>query len=140
MINEGSGNLLGGVHSADLIIRSYDFERIEALQAAGDWDAAGEPIAADAVQLQNAGAEIIVLCTNTMHKVADHMIAAIDIEFIHLADATAAAVMDASIDLIGLLGIQYTMEPDFYRGSLERSGLRVTVPPSLTELACLPTR
>jgi aspartate racemase len=81
------------------------------------------------VQLQNAGAEIIVLCTNTMHKVADHMIAAIDIEFIHLADATAAAVMDASIDQIGLLGIQYTMEPDFYRGRLERPGLRVTVPP-----------
>jgi aspartate racemase len=128
MINEGVRERLGGVHSADLIIRSYDFARIEALQAAGDWSAAGDLLAADAVHLQNAGADIIVLCTNTMHIVADHITAAVDVEFIHLADATATAVVDASLDRIGLLGTRYTMEAEFYRGRLEAGGLEVIVP------------
>ena len=125
---------LGGTASADLVIRSYNFAEIEALQAADDWDAAGRLLAADARMLQDAGAEIIVLCTNTMHRVADAIEAAIDVEFIHLADATAAAVVDAGIETVALLGTRYTMEQDFYRGRLERHGLTVMVPvePDLT--------
>ena len=115
MINEGVRERLGGVHSADLIVRSYDFAEIEALQEAGDWDAAGRLLAADAALLEIAGAEIIVLCTNTMHVVAPAIEAAVSCEFLHLADTTARAVVDAGISKIGLLGTRYTMEQDFYR-------------------------
>ena len=128
IINEGVRARLGGIHSADLIIRSYDFARIEALQAAGHWDAAGDLLAADAVLLQHAGAEIIVLCTNTMHLLADRIEAAIEVEFLHLADATAGAVRAAGVQRVALLGTRYTMEHDFYRGRLERHGLEVIVP------------
>lgn len=128
LINEGVRARLGGTHSADLIIRSYDFARIEALQAAGDWQAAGDLLAADARMLQEAGAEIIVLCTNTMHRVADRIEAAIDVEFLHLADATARAVCAAGAQRVALLGTRYTMEQQFYRGRLEHHGLDVLVP------------
>jgi aspartate racemase len=128
IINEGVRARLGGTHSADLIIRSYDFARIEALQAAGDWETAGALLAADARMLQEAGAGIIVLCTNTMHLLADRIEAAIDVEFVHLADATAAAVQAAGVQTVALLGTRYTMEQDFYRGRLERHGLDVIVP------------
>ncbi|MEM7095050.1 MAG: aspartate/glutamate racemase family protein [Actinomycetota bacterium] len=128
MINEGVRSALGGVHSADLLIRSYDFAEIEALQEAGDWDEAGRRLAEDAVHLQNAGAEIIVLCTNTMHVVAPAIEAAISIDFLHLADTTADAVVDAGISTIALLGTRYTMEQDFYRGRLEARGLTVLIP------------
>ena len=128
LINEGVRSRLGGTHSADLIIRSYDFARIEALQAVGDWQAAGDLLAADARMLQEAGAEIIVLCTNTMHLVADRIEAAIDVEFLHLADATARAVQAAGVRRVALLGTRYTMEHEFYRGRLERFGLEVLVP------------
>lgn len=128
MINEGVRARLGGVHSADLVIRSYDFAEIEALQAAGDWDEAGRRLAQDAVHLENAGAEIIVLCTNTMHVVASHIEAAISGEFLHLADTTADAVVAAGVATVALLGTRYTMEQDFYRGRLEAKGLEVVVP------------
>jgi len=128
LINEGVRHRLGGTHSADLIIRSYDFARIEALQAAGQWTVAGDLLAADARLLQDAGAEVIVLCTNTMHMVADRIEAAIDVEFLHLADATALAVQAAGVRRIALLGTRYTMEHDFYRSRLERHGLDVIVP------------
>lgn len=128
MINEGVRDRLGGTHSADLIIRSYDFAAIEALQEAGDWDAAGTLLAADACVLQSAGAEIIVLCTNTMHVVAPMIEAAIDVQFLHLADTTAAAVLDAGVKVVALLGTRYTMEQDFYRGRLVGHGLEVVVP------------
>jgi aspartate racemase len=128
IINEGVRAHLGGTHSADLIIRSYDFARIEALQAAGDWDTAGALLASDARMLEEAGAEVIVLCTNTMHLLADRIEAAIDVEFVHLADATAAAVQAANVRTVALLGTRYTMEQDFYRGRLERHGLDVIVP------------
>lgn len=128
IINEGVRARLGGTHSADLIIRSYDFARIEALQEAGDWQAAGDLLASDAVRLQGAGAEIIVLCTNTMHRLADRIESAIDAEFLHIADATAAAVRAAGVDRVALLGTRYTMEHDFYRGRLERHGVEVVVP------------
>lgn len=119
---------LGGTHSADLIVRSYDFAAIEALQAAGEWDEAAALLASDAAMLERAGAECIVLCTNTMHVVADQIEAAIGVPFLHLADATAAAVAAAGISTVALLGTRYTMEQDFYRARLESHGLTVVVP------------
>ena len=121
---------LGPSHSASMLVRSYDFAEIEALQAAGDWEGAGRLLAADARALQDAGAGLVILCTNTMHRVADAIEAAIDVPFLHIADATAAAVRAAGIRRVGLLGTRYTMEGAFYRGRLEkRHGLDVIVPP-----------
>jgi len=128
LINTAVRERLGGVHSADLIIRSYDFARIEALQSAGDWDAAGELLAADARMLEGAGAELIVLCTNTMHRVAEAIEEAVSVPFLHLADATANAIKAQGLDTVGLLGTRFTMEEDFYRGRLESHGLSVVVP------------
>lgn len=128
MINEGVRARLGGTHSADLVIRSYDFAAIEALQQAGRWDDAGRLLAADARKLQDAGAELIVLCTNTMHVCAPMVEAAVDVSFLHIADATARAVLEAGVATVALLGTRYTMEQDFYRARLEQHGLRVSVP------------
>lgn len=128
LINEGVRARLGGTHSADLVIRSYDFARIEALQTAGEWDAAGDLLAADAVMLERAGAEIIVLCTNTMHRIAHRIEDAIVGEFLHLGDATARAVRAAGVERVALLGTRYTMEHDFYRSRLASHGLDVMVP------------
>jgi aspartate racemase len=128
IINTEVRKRLGGVHSADLLIRSYDFEAIEQLQARDDWEAAGNLLATDARRLQDAGADLIVLCTNTMHIVADEIEAAIDVPFIHLADTTATAVKAAGVEKVALLGTRFTMEKDFYRGRLESHGLEVIVP------------
>ena len=128
MINEGVRARLGGTHSADLIIRSYDFAAIEALQEADRWDEAGALLAGDARRLQDAGAELVVLCTNTMHVCAPAIEAAIDVPFLHLADATARAVLAAGVRTVALLGTRYTMERDFYRGRLAGHGLDVLVP------------
>ena len=128
MINQGVRAELGGVASADLLIRSYDFARIEALQAEGDWDEAGKLLAADARRLEEAGAELIALCTNTMHRVAPAIEDAITVPFVHLADTTADAVEAADLTTVALLGTRYTMEQDFYRGRLEARGLEVLVP------------
>jgi len=128
IINEQVRARLGGVASADLLIRSYNFADIEMLQASGRWDDAGRLLAADAVRLEEAGAELILLCTNTMHVVAPAIESAITVPFIHLADTTALAVIDAGIDTVALLGTRYTMEQDFYRGRLQQHGLSVLVP------------
>jgi aspartate racemase len=128
LINTEVRRRLGGAASADLIIRSYDFARIEEAQAAGRWDELGSLLAGDARRLQEAGAELVVLCTNTMHKVADRIEAAIEVPFLHLGDATAAAVHDRGIDTVALLGTRYTMEQAFYRERLEAGGLTVLVP------------
>jgi aspartate racemase len=129
IINEEVRHRLGGNHSADLLIRSYDFAEIERLQEAGDWAAAGARLGGDAKRLQDAGAELIVLCTNTMHQVADAIEDAISVPFLHLADTTALAVKRSGIDRVALLGTRYTMEQDFYRGRLERRhGIDVIVP------------
>ena len=98
------------------------------MQAAGRWDDAGELLAGDAVRLQEAGAEIVVLCTNTMHVVAPAIEAALDVEFLHIGDATARAVRAAAVTTVGLLGTRYTMEQDFLRARLESHGLTVLVP------------
>lgn len=128
IINTEVRERLGGVHSADLLIRSYDFDAIEELQEAGEWEAAGRLLGNDAARLERAGAEFIVLATNTMHKVAPQIEAAISIPFLHIADATADAVKAAGIETIALLGTRYTMEQDFYRGRLAEQGLEVLVP------------
>jgi aspartate racemase len=128
IINEETRRRLGGTHSADLIIRSYDFAVIEALQERGDWSAAGALLAADAAGLEKAGAELIVLCTNTMHLVADRIEAAIGIPFLHLADTTARAVAASEVGTVALLGTRYTMEQSFYRDRVASHGLRVLVP------------
>jgi aspartate racemase len=128
IINEEVRLRLGGVHSADLIVRSYDFAEIEALQEAGEWERAGHLLADDARLLQDAGADLIVLCTNTMHRVAGAIEEAIDVPFLHLADATAAAVVEAGVSVVALLGTRYTMEETFYRDRLEAYGLVVMIP------------
>ena len=119
---------LGGLHSADLLIASVDFADIERLQVEGRWDDAGALLAEHARRLESAGAQLLVLCTNTMHKVAGHIEAAVSIPFLHLADATAAAVRGAGITTVGLLGTAFTMEQDFYRDRLGSHGLTVLVP------------
>ncbi len=128
IINTAVRDRLGGTHSADLVIRSYDFAAIEQLQAEGRWDDAGDLLAADAASLVNAGAQCIVICTNTMHLLAERIEAAIEVPLIHLADTTATAVIDSGVSSVALLGTRYTMEADFYRGRLERHGLTVLVP------------
>lgn len=129
LINIEVRRRLGGTHSADLVIRSFDFAEIEALQAAGRWDTAADVLAGAARGLAQAGAQLLVLCTNTMHKVADAVEAATDVPFLHIADATAAAVRLSGLQRVGLLGTRYTMEQPFYRDRLvQRHGLDVLVP------------
>ena len=128
LINTAVRAELGGTASADLIIRSYNFAEIEALQEAGAWTALGEILSRDAVSLEGAGAEAIVLCTNTMHKVADAITARIDVPLIHIADATAGAVLSAGVTSVAVLGTRYTMEQDFYIDRLASHGLEVLVP------------
>jgi aspartate racemase len=128
LINEEVRRRLGGAHSADLVIRSYDFARIEELQRRDDWEEAGGLLAADAKMLEAAGADLIVLCTNTMHRVADRIEAELAVPFLHIADATARAVLAEGVGIVALLGTRYTMEEDFYRRRLESHGLTVLVP------------
>lgn len=129
-INEAVRARLGGLHSARIALVSVDFATIEPLQAAGDWALAGERLAADAQRVEAAGADVLVLATNTMHRCADAIAAAIDIPLLHLADATADAVRAAGVSRVGLLGTRYTMEQPFYRERLEAAGLTVDVPPA----------
>jgi aspartate racemase len=128
-LNEGVRERLGGLHSARLVLYSVDFHDIERLQHAGRWDEAGAILAAAARSLEAAGADFLVLCTNTMHKVAPAIEAAVRIPFLHIADATAAAIRGAGLSRVGLLATRFTMEQDFYRGRLEqRHGIDVLVP------------
>lgn len=128
-VNEAVRQRLGGLHSADCLLRSLDFADVEHLQRTARWDAAGELLASEAQELVAAGADLIVLCTNTMHKVAHAITEAIDVPFVHIADTTAAAVREAGVSTVGLLATGYTMEQDFYVGRLrDRHGLHVLVP------------
>ena len=128
LLNRAMRRRLGGTASADLVIRSYNFADIEALQEAGDWHAAGRLLADDARWLERAGAELVLLCTNTMHVVAPAIEAALSVPFLHLADATATAVAAAGVPTVALLGTRYTMEQPFYVERLEARGLSVLVP------------
>lgn len=118
----------GGLSSARVLLHSVDFAEIERLQVTGDWDAAGEVLAAAAAGLEAGGAELLVLCTNTMHKVAGAIEAATTIPFLHIGDVTARAVKAAGLERVGLLATAYTMEQDFLRDRLSRYGLTVLVP------------
>ena len=128
LANELVAAKLGGLHSARLILASVDFAEVEQLQVTGQWDQAGQLLAGIAQRLEAAGAELLLLCTNTMHKVADQVQDAVSIPLLHLGDATAAAVINTGIDTVGLLGTAFTMEQDFYRDRLASHGLRVLVP------------
>lgn len=128
-INETIKEHLGGLHSAKLVLYSVDFDEIEQLQHAGDWEAAGAILAEAARSLEAAGASFVVLCTNTMHKVAPGIEAAISIPLLHIADATATEIKRAGHSVVGLLGTRFTMEQAFYRDRLSaRHDLRVIIP------------
>lgn len=128
-INAGMKRRLGGLHSAELVLVSIDFAPLEQMQAAGDWEAAGRLLAEKAARAEAGGAELLLLCTNTMHKVAPAVEAAVKIPLLHIADATAAAVKAAGLSRVGLLGTRFTMEQDFYAGRLqEMHGLEVLTP------------
>lgn len=128
-INETIKEKLGGLHSAKIILYSVDFHEVEQLQRTGDWDAAGELLANTAQSLESAGADFLVLCTNTMHKVASNIEAAVHIPLFHIADPTAAEIKQAGFSTVGLLGTQFTMEQTFYRDRLyERYGINVVIP------------
>ncbi len=119
---------LGGLHSARLLLASVDFADVEALQRDGRWEQAGDELAAVARSLQAGGAELLLLCTNTMHIVADAVAAAVDIPLLHIADVAADAVRAAGLTRVGLLGTAFTMEQPFYRDRLTAHGLDVLVP------------
>ncbi|MCA9985752.1 MAG: aspartate/glutamate racemase family protein [Anaerolineales bacterium] len=128
-INEGIKSRLGGLHSAKIAMVSVDFQEIEVLQHAGDWEKAGQVLAEAGRQVEAAGADFLLICTNTMHKVAPQIEAAINIPILHLADATADRIKAQGIKRVGLLGTNFTMEQDFYRGRLtDKHGLDVLVP------------
>ena len=129
MINEGVKKRLGGLHSARIAMVSVDFDSIEKLQHSGQWEQTGRLLAEDARKIEAAGADFMLICTNTMHKVAAQVEAAIDIPLLHLADVTADRIKDHKMKTIGLLGTNFTMEEAFYRGRLEQNhGLNVIVP------------
>lgn len=128
VLNEETARRLGGLHSAPVIVHSVDFAGIEALQRAGDWQTAGEQLAAIAKSLADAGAEIIGLATNTMHIVAEKIEKASDSAFVHIAAPTAAALHADGFDTVGLLGTIFTMEKGFYKDRLAAEGFEVLIP------------
>ena len=128
-INEGVKNTLGGLHSAKIAMYSVDFEPIEKLQHEGDWEGTARILSEAAKGVQSAGADFLLICTNTMHKVAPQIERAIKIPVLHIADATAEVLVHKGIKKVGLLGTAFTMEQDFYKGRLsEKYGVNVLVP------------
>lgn len=127
-INQQVNRRLGGLHSAKIILYSVDFQQIEALQRSGDWQQAGQLLAEAAQALQRAGAEGLVLCTNTMHKVAQAITAAVALPLLHIADATAQQIRAQGLQRVGLLGTRFTMEQDFYKARLEAQDIEVLIP------------
>jgi aspartate racemase len=128
-LNELTRQRLGGLHSARIVLVSVDFDDIERLQRSARWEEAGAYLAAAARSVELAGADCIVLCSNTMHRVADAIEKATSIPLLHIVDGTAAAILHAGIGRVGLLGTQFTMEQEFYRDRLEsQHGITVLVP------------
>ncbi len=130
LLNEGVRERAGGLHSADLLLHSVDFAPIAEMQAQGDWAAAGAALAESGRRLERAGASCLVLCTNTMHKVSDRIVAATKLPFLHLADVTARAILASASRRPLLLATRFTMEQDFYRGRLKAFGVEALVPPA----------
>ena len=138
IINEAVKQRLGGLHSAKIVLYSVDFHEIEQLQRSGDWRRAGELLAEAAQALVSAGADCIVLCTNTMHKVASQIEAAVAIPLLHIADATAQSIRRAGLNKVALLGTRFTMEQDFYKNRLtERFGIEGLYPTRLNASGCI---
>ena len=129
ILNKTVKEKLGGLHSAKCVLYSLDFAEIEVLQNEGRWQAAAQQMAAAACSLENAGADFVILCTNTMHKLAEDIEKSISIPFLHIADAAAQAIKSANISKVGLLGTRFTMLEDFYKGRLsQKHGLSVIIP------------
>ena len=128
-VNEGVKKKLGGLHSAKVVLYSVDFDEIEKLQHSGDWEGTALILSDAAAKIQAGGADFLLICTNTMHKVADKIQASIDIPIVHIADATAMSLAAGGIKKVGLLGTRFTMSEDFYKGRLKSEfGLEVLVP------------
>jgi aspartate racemase len=128
IINEEVKAKLGGLHSAKCILYSVDFEEIERYQADGDWESSGKLLADAALSLEKAGAEMIVICTNTMHKVVGNIEEKVSLPILHIADSTAKQIQKSKISTVGLLGTKYTMEQDFFKTRIESSGIKVLIP------------
>lgn len=128
ILNEEVKNRLGGLHSATCLMYSVDFEEIERFQAEGKWEEAGQLLAGVARSLEQGGAELIVICTNTMHKVISSIEEAVTVPILHIADATAQEIGENHLHTVGLLGTKYTMEQDFYKERIETHGIDVLVP------------
>lgn len=128
VINNKVKEMLGGLHSAKILLYSVDFAEIEEYQAKGEWEQSAEVLSSAAVNLEKAGADFIVICTNTMHKVASQIQAAVSIPVVHIADATADALIEAGVHTVALLGTKYTMTQDFYKDRLVARGLGVLIP------------
>lgn len=128
-LDQGVSEAQGGLHSASIILRAYNFAEIAELQHANKWPELAHKLSTDAMHLETAGSDFIALCTNTMHKVASQIEEVLSIPFLHIADPTAEAIQEAGVHTIGLLGTGFTMEEDFYKGRLtEKYGLEVIVP------------
>ena len=128
IINETTKGKLGGLHSAKSVMVSVDFAEIEILQQKGQWEEATRRMVAAACQVESGGADFLIICTNTMHKMVDEIQAAIHIPILHIADATAGRVRQTGLRTVGLLGTRFTMEEDFYVGRLKARGLNVRIP------------
>ncbi|MFJ7973809.1 aspartate/glutamate racemase family protein [Psychrobacillus sp. NPDC096389] len=128
LINEEIKNKLGGLHSAKCILYSVDFDEIERYQANGDWKSAGQSLGDVALSLEKAGADFIVICTNTMHKVINYIEEKINIPILHIADATANEIKKTKVGSVGLLGTKYTMVQDFYKSRIEANDIKVLIP------------
>lgn len=128
LINQRVRDELGGLHSAKLVLYSVDFAEIETLQHQGDWRATGEILGSVGQSVESAGAEFLVLCTNTMHKVASQIERAVSVPLLHIADATANVLKKDGVTCVGLLGTRFTMEQEFYLGRLQDHDIRVVVP------------
>ena len=128
IINETVKEALGGLHSAKILLYSVDFDEIERYQAQGEWDKSAAVLAQAAANLERAGADFIVICTNTMHKVAPEIQRHISIPILHIAEATADALKERGVATVGLLGTKYTMTQDFYKAKLTEAGIKVVIP------------
>ena len=129
LINQEVKDSLGGLHSAKIAMVSVDFDPIEKLQHKGDWDGTAEILSQVAMDIESAGADFLLICTNTMHKVAPQIQSKINIPLLHIADATAEVLIEEGVAKVGLLGTAFTMEQDFYKGRLvDHHGLEVVTP------------
>ncbi len=129
LLNQGISARLGGLHSAKIVMVSVNFQPLERLMLQGEWTACGEILAEEAEKIEKAGADFLLICTNTMHKTADIITRAVNIPLLHIADATAERIKAANIQTVGLLGTSFTMEEEFYKGRLlQKHGLTVITP------------